>query len=100
MSYRNQSIDLQSKSIDWFLYDIDLRHERVNLFQHNVPFLYSLKMSEHQRSSGIFRRCRNGTLGINGLMNQKIRQKSNAFVSNFEKAYTAFNLVYTNLPGS
>ena len=33
-------------------------------------------------------------------MNQKIRQKSNAFVSNFEKAYTAFNLVYTNLPGS
>ena len=29
ISYRNQSIDLQSKSIDWFLYDIRLRHERV-----------------------------------------------------------------------
>ena len=28
-SYRNQSIDLQSKSMDWFLYDIGLRHERV-----------------------------------------------------------------------
>ena len=27
---RNQSIDLQSKSIDWFLYDNDLRLERVN----------------------------------------------------------------------
>ena len=26
---RNQSIDLQRKSMDWFLYDIDLRHERV-----------------------------------------------------------------------
>ena len=26
----NQSIDLQSKSMDWFLYDRDLRHERVN----------------------------------------------------------------------
>ena len=28
--YKNQSIDLQSKSLDWVLYDIDLRHERVN----------------------------------------------------------------------
>ena len=30
LSYRNQSIDLQSKSMDWFLYDRDLRHEKVN----------------------------------------------------------------------
>ena len=29
MSYRNQSIDLLRKSMDWFLYDIGLRHERV-----------------------------------------------------------------------
>ena len=29
LSYRNQSIDLFRKSMDWFLYDIDLRHERV-----------------------------------------------------------------------
>ena len=28
-SYRNQSIDLQSKSMDWFLYDNCLRYERV-----------------------------------------------------------------------
>ena len=27
--YRNQSIGLLSKSVDWFLYDRDLRHERV-----------------------------------------------------------------------
>ena len=27
--YRNQSIDLQSKLMDWFLYDNGLRHERV-----------------------------------------------------------------------
>ena len=32
LSYRNQSIDLQSKSMDWFLYDKDLRHERLNSF--------------------------------------------------------------------
>ena len=30
LSYRSQSIDLQSKSVDWFLYDRELRHERVN----------------------------------------------------------------------
>ena len=28
--YRNQSIDLQSKSIDWLLYEMNLRHEKVN----------------------------------------------------------------------
>ena len=27
--YGNQSIDLQSKSMDWFLYNNDLHHERV-----------------------------------------------------------------------
>ena len=26
-TYRNQSIYLQSKSVDWFLYDRDIRHE-------------------------------------------------------------------------
>ena len=30
LSYRNQSISLQSKSMDWFLYDEDLHRERVN----------------------------------------------------------------------
>ena len=29
LSYRNHSIDLLNKSMDWFLYDNDLRHERV-----------------------------------------------------------------------
>ena len=29
LSYRNQSIDLQNKSINWFLHDRDLRHERI-----------------------------------------------------------------------
>ena len=31
LSYRNQSIDLLCKLIDWFLYDRDLRHERIIL---------------------------------------------------------------------
>ena len=36
LSYRNQSIDLQSKPRDWFLYDNGLRHERVKF---TVPVL-------------------------------------------------------------
>ena len=31
LSYRNQSIDLLGKSMDWFLYDNDFRHEKVSL---------------------------------------------------------------------
>ena len=30
-SYRNQTTDLLCKSMDWFLYDRDLGHERVNM---------------------------------------------------------------------
>ena len=30
LSYRNHSIDLLFKSVDWFLYERDLRHEKVN----------------------------------------------------------------------
>ena len=33
ISYRNQSIDLQSKSMDWFLYDIGLHRERINIIK-------------------------------------------------------------------
>ena len=31
LSYRNQPMDLRSKSMDWFLYDRDLRHVRANV---------------------------------------------------------------------
>ena len=31
LSYRNQSIDLLCESIDWFLYDMGVRHERVKI---------------------------------------------------------------------
>ena len=30
LSYENQSIDLRTKSMDWFLYDNGFRHERAN----------------------------------------------------------------------
>ena len=38
LSYRNQSIDLRSKSKDWFLYDKGLRHERVKLKNETARF--------------------------------------------------------------
>ena len=37
LSYRNQSIDLQNKSMDWFLYDNGPRLERVNNILSIVP---------------------------------------------------------------
>ena len=33
LPYRNQFTDLQSKSMDWFLYDRVLHHERIKLFE-------------------------------------------------------------------
>ena len=36
LSYRNQSTDLQSKSMDWFLYDNSLCHERVKTWDNWV----------------------------------------------------------------
>ena len=33
LSYRTQSTDFQSKSMDWFLYDRDLPHERVKMLE-------------------------------------------------------------------
>ena len=33
LSYKNQSIELLRKSMDWFLYDNGLRHERVKQAQ-------------------------------------------------------------------
>ena len=41
LSYRNQSIDLLFKSMDWFLYDNGLHHERVKVVI--KVFIISLK---------------------------------------------------------
>ena len=39
LSYRKQSIDLLCKSMDWFLYDNGLRHERVKyIYFKNMPY--------------------------------------------------------------
>ena len=43
LSYRNQSIDLLCKSVNWFQCDRNLHHERVNL----KVFLRRLKLSKN-----------------------------------------------------
>ena len=49
--YRNQSILLQSKSVDWFQYDRDLRHEGVTyLLQFSFISIYksgNIKLKVH-----------------------------------------------------
>ena len=46
LSYRNQSIDLQSKSMDWFLYDSYLRHEKLNWWSIPKHTVQMLKLQE------------------------------------------------------
>ena len=41
--------------MDWFLYDNGLRHERVNPFVPNAPFLYPLKTQKTVSFCDVFR---------------------------------------------
>ena len=49
--FRSQFIDLQNKLMDWFLYDRDLRHERLHFYFYfsSTPFLYPLKTLGNKR---------------------------------------------------
>ena len=63
ISYRNQSINLLPKSMDWFLNDIGLRHERVNmriLVNKKFPMLSLHWWSDCQKDAGdkFFRRMK------------------------------------------
>ena len=49
LSYRNQSIDLLCKSMDWFLFDKDLRHERDKLMQNTQQNSKSFLLYIHEK---------------------------------------------------
>ena len=49
LSYRNQSIGLQNKSMDWFLYNNGLRHERVKFYTFHYQYK-CLKNVIHQKT--------------------------------------------------
>ena len=54
LSYWNQSIDFLCKSMDWFLYDNGLRHERVKYFQFaNLSSVVVILGAFHDRSSSL-----------------------------------------------
>ena len=48
LSYRNQSIDLLCKSMEWFLYDRDICHERVNE-KYNESYSASMKKKKKKK---------------------------------------------------
>ena len=48
LSYRNQSIDLLCKSMDWFLYDNDLRHKIVKLASSKAVSRWHWKNNKHR----------------------------------------------------
>ena len=53
LSYRNQSIDFLCKSIEWFLYDNGLRHERVKEIHRLWKEINSLLSKEMPNSKKI-----------------------------------------------
>ena len=57
-TYRNQSTDLQSKSMDWFLYDIGLCHERVKrsffFFDLPISVLMNFSVNESRKEMQLF----------------------------------------------
>ena len=45
LTLRNHIIDLQRKSMDWFLYDTDLCHERIKSFRSSFILVNPLNAS-------------------------------------------------------
>ena len=55
ISYRNLSIDLLHKSMDWFQYDIGLRHESVKYTENeNLKPYYLSQHHKHRKSMDWF----------------------------------------------
>ena len=71
LSYRNQSNDLQSKLMDWFLYDNGLRHERINSYFATVRSLQKIQVWKWKHSSSLnqnfVRQCSNLSSSLNFL---------------------------------
>ena len=56
LSHRNQTIDLLCKSMDWFLYDSNLGHEKVNRSM-MLYFLQSTSKETWNRRNAIYNIC-------------------------------------------
>ena len=59
LSYRNQSIDMQSKSMDWFLYDRHQRNERVKWNRVQSVYISGPhNIQKHQNKQKLKHNCR------------------------------------------
>ena len=65
LSYRNQSIDFQCKSIEWFLYGNGLRHERVKKIHRLWKEINSLLSKEMPNSKKIYSSVRLPQISLN-----------------------------------
>ena len=57
LSYRNQFIDWLCKSIDWFLYERDLRHGKINLVKVNSEDAWTIPFFSKINTPDIKMRC-------------------------------------------
>ena len=77
LSYGNQSIDLQSKSMDWFLYDNGLRHERAKYYLQMISCgkFYTIKFNYFSRRPNNTLLCKpvDWFLYDNGLHHERVK---------------------------
>ena len=101
LSYRNQSIDLICKSMEWFLFDRNLHHERVTRKAISIWTL-SWWISLSYRNQSIYVKGRLGLLGITqpirnifikerGIYSVRERQGNNRGGSAMSHPYLCFN---------
>ena len=57
LSYRNQSTDLQNKSMDLFLYDKEFRHERVKRYFPVNIYLFKVNNRNTRKRCEICSKC-------------------------------------------
>ena len=98
LSYRNQSIDLLCKSMDWFLNGRDLRHERVeeSLYWNQNNQLYVKLLLETGLPSTINRSI---IPKFNSLVFFEVTEKSFHQVSFIWFSISVFSLCFHNVYG-
>ena len=81
LSYRNQSIDLLCKLMNWFLYDKDIHHERVKmLFTHHNPKVCFLTYRKVGLASFLFFFYQG--IFFTNIMSQKVAEKGGGYFFN------------------
>ena len=90
LSYRNQPIDLLCKSMDWFLYDNGLPHERVNVISISMGMsstgIYLFKVNNKNTR----KMCKICTKLTMKALEQRQWRHSGAFIVEFEQILSSW----------